>query len=168
MRANKEAALKGEIISGMLTKGSKPPDLLAQSVGESWWPWSAPETPAGPERTNPFLYGAPFAQAGRHGGWVWTPPAEPVRGADDAAEGMTEALAPEAARLRGEAVLPEGAAKEPNDKQVRYLRDNPDSWQVFDSMFGPGTAARVILGDARRQPTKLSRTASASPFPAAD
>jgi hypothetical protein len=108
-----------------------------------------------------------FAQAGRHGGWVWTPPAEPVRGPDDAAEGMTEALAPEAARLRGEAVIREGAAKEPNDKQVRYLHDNPDSWQVFDSMFGPGAAARK-LQELQKASAKPPSRATAGPDPMAD
>lgn len=32
----------------------------------------------------------------------------------------------------------------PNDKQIQWLRQNPDAWAAFDAKFGPGAAAMAL------------------------
>lgn len=40
-----------------------------------------------------------------------------------------------------------GQTYQPSDRQVEWLRQNPEGWQVFDQKFGVGSAARVLGSD---------------------
>jgi hypothetical protein len=148
LKGEKEADLKGEIIAAMLAKGSSVTSLFNQpgygnpAQGEGW-PWSAPEPQASAELTEGNAADRARAQA------------------DQFLSGQTPRIQEDAA-LHGI----QHNEKEPTDAQKRYVIDNPDSWQVNDSMVKPGTAAK-ILAEARRPPAKTPRTAMQS-LPTAD
>jgi hypothetical protein len=129
--AHKAAMLaKGSSVTNLFNR----PDFVAQGGG---WPWSAPEEPQ--------------SNAGLTEG----------NATDRARAQADQFLSGQTPRIQGDAAMHgiEHSDKEPTDKQKRYLIDNPDSWQVIDQMFKPGTAAR-ILGEAKNRQQAMNGRAA--------
>ena len=145
LKGEKEVDLKGEIIAAMLAKGSSVTSLFNQpgffSPQGGGWPWSAPE-----EARNPGLTEG--------------------NAADQARAQADQFLSGQTPRIQGDAAMHgiEHADKEPTDAQKRYLIDNPDAWQAIDSLFKPGTAAK-ILAEAKNGQQAMRHGGPGAPIP---